>query len=123
MAVPGGGRGSAAGRRRSPSRSCRGGVHLYFGALNDRSQSSFQMSRTPLTADPLTSAFDDQTSGIAAAVATIIVSTWPHALSRAVGLVIFEAASIAALIFGSFSTAQLELLTGTIALPLNGTYS
>src|SRR4051794_13775274 len=50
------------------------------------------------------------------------LSTPAQAFLRASGSVIFAAASIEALTCGSSRTAQFELLIGTIALPLNGTY-
>src|SRR3954453_21412516 len=90
--------------------------------LKDRLQSSFQTSRTPWTFDPLTSGFDAQISGMAGAASVIILSMFAHAFRRAVRFVTPAAVSIAALIFGSSSCAQLTLLTGTIVLPLNGTY-
>src|ERR671921_515336 len=93
----------------------------HFGALNARFQSSFHLSSTPLTCVPLSSAFDDQISGIAGASITSILSISAHACRRGPWSVICAALSIAALIFGLSSWAQLELLTGTIDLPENGT--
>src|SRR5438094_2802654 len=93
----------------------------YCGELNERSQSAFQTSITPLTAAPRISAWFDQISGMAAAVPVIILSTFAQAWWRAVGSLTADAASIAAFIFGSLRTDQFELFTGTIAFPLNGT--
>src|SRR5438874_6730162 len=95
----------------------------HFVELNDRFQSSFQGSSTPWTVDPSSSALSDQTSGIAAASLTIILSAWANALNRADWFAIAAAESIFLLTFGSLSTPQFELLIGTIASPLNGTNS
>src|SRR6185437_8156356 len=80
-------------------------VSHHCGALNDRFQSSFQRSSTPLTFEPLTSALDDQISGMAGASITSILSICAHACRRWAGSVICAALSIAALICGLSSWA------------------
>src|SRR5262249_54454389 len=100
----------------------RGAVSAHCGELNDRFQSSFHLSRTPLICVPRNSALDDQISGIAGASITSILSMFAYAWRRAAGSVICVALSIASLICGLSSWAQLELLIGTIALSLNGMY-
>src|SRR6266567_3770231 len=96
----------------------------YFRDVNMKSHDpTFHRSSTPATS--LLSMFGcvSHSSGSATALLTSCLSMAPQAWAAAVGSVISCALSIAELIAGSLSCDQLALLVGTIALPLNGTYS
>src|ERR1700693_6121205 len=84
----------------------------------------FHWSPTPATFLDSIEGCLSQSYGAATASATSSSSIFAHAFARASTPTIFDAASIAALIFGWLTRPQLEFVPFlTIRLPLNGTSS